>query len=414
MVHGRNASLLQWAHPLRQVISESCSAPNPVESMPSNQLQTPEPAEKLARIERYLLQDPINLGLLSDAIDLCIEQGRVAAARKYVDSALINFPDDMFLQCRHANVLMAEGQFDDAQRLFESLLLATPDPSLATNLAFIHFRQCRYEQAAATLAPYIAAPLLPMAAVTLYIRALHHVGDMTPAVAAAQGAMARGRADTEFLSAAALLFLDAGQAAEAERLSQAVFALGERTLEALVVGGTVALGHGDLANAADRFEAALAIQADNGRIWYGLGLISLMEQDLENAAVRLKRASELMPTDAGLLQAIGWSLILAHDLAGAQETFEQALSVNRNFSESHGGLAVVFALGGKLQLAEDAIERALRLDPHSLSARYAQMVISGTTTDSARFLKIAGKLLSGRKGLFGESMLDMFAKSRKR
>ncbi|MBA4152012.1 MAG: hypothetical protein C0509_05570, partial [Acinetobacter sp.] len=45
------------------------------------------------------------------------------------------------------------------------------------------------------------------------------------------------------------------------------------------------------------------------------------------------------------------------------------------FGETHGGLAVVDALDGKHDNARLGIRRALKLNPHSMSARYAEIVL---------------------------------------
>ena len=66
---------------------------------------------------------------------------------------------------------------------------------------------------------------------------------------------------------------------------------------------------------------------------------------------------------------MAWCNLMKKDLAAAQQNFEAAMALDRNFGETHGGLAVVLALQGRREEAKLSIERALRLDPQSLSAR---------------------------------------------
>jgi hypothetical protein len=101
---------------------------------------------------------------------------------------------------------------------------------------------------------------------------------------------------------------------------------------------------------------------------------------------------------------------LRGDLQQAEQTFAQVLAMDRNFGESHGGLAVVHALQGKKAQAAEGAERALRLDPESLAAVYARMVLSGDTHDPTRFKKLALRLLSARSGPFGGSLADAVVK----
>jgi Tfp pilus assembly protein PilF len=63
------------------------------------------------------------------------------------------------------------------------------------------------------------------------------------------------------------------------------------------------------------------------------------------------------------------------DVAGAATAFEQALALDRNFGETHGGLAVIAALQGRHEEARESIKRALRLDRQAMSAQYAEMLL---------------------------------------
>lgn len=68
------------------------------------------------------------------------------------------------------------------------------------------------------------------------------------------------------------------------------------------------------------------------------------------------------------------------------------------------------ALLGRNSDAEASIERALRLDPEGLSAKYAQMVLSGVTNDPDKFRKLALRIISSRPSLMGATLAQAFAK----
>jgi Flp pilus assembly protein TadD len=114
-----------------------------------------------------------------------------------------------------------------------------------------------------------------------------------------------------------------------------------------------------------------------------------------------------MPSHIGTWHLLGWSRILGRELDGARSAFDTALGLDRNFGESHGGMAVVLALQGQREQAEAAIERALGLDRDSLAARYAQMVLSGQTEDPERFRQLARRLMQTRQGAFGRTLSDL-------
>ncbi len=257
------------------------------------------------------------------------------------------------------------------------------------------------------MAPYVGAPDLSGDAVTLLVRAYHHVGDFDAGSALVDAHRERLAGDAVFLAAASLLYFDEGKVEQSAALSDAALLLGARPIEALVVNASLALGRTDAATAIERFNEVLAVNPREGRSWSGLGMASLLRRDLAGAAVQLEQAVRYLPQHIGTWHALGWCKLFSQDLEGAAQAFQTALGLDRNFGESHGGVAVVAAMRGERDVAEAAIERAVRLDPEGLTARYAQMILSGQTADPERFKAIADRLLRGRKTLSGESVADV-------
>ena len=375
-------------------------------------MQTPTstPAAELERVERYLAADPGNALLLGRAIDLCLSLGRIDTALEHADAALRLAPGDPFIQHRHGSVLIARGQLDEAARVFEVLLPQVGDANVAFNLALVRYRQHRFADARAALAPYMNAADVSAQTATLYLRILHHLGEFAEAHEVVRRQMPDCGNDAEFLSAASLLLFDDDQLEEAQRLSTAALAGGARPLEALVVAGSLALGRDEADTANALLNEALTLNPNDGRSWAGLGMASLLNGDTAGAKVHLERAVANLPTHIGTLHALGWCQIMRGELAQAEQTFRKALALDRNFGESHGGLAVVSALQGKKGEAEEGVQRALRLDPEGLSARYAQMVLSGVVNDPVKFRKLALRLVSRRSGPESYTLADALTK----
>jgi tetratricopeptide (TPR) repeat protein len=369
-------------------------------------MSTSTPAAELERTERYLESDPDNTLLLLKALDLCLYLGNVEAARRHADAALRVLPADPYIQHSHGNVLVAQGKLDEAALVFETLLQREGDMNIAFNLAYVRYRQRRFEQAQAALRKYIDSDDVSARAVTLFVRVLHHLGEFAEALDVVQRQMVRCAGDPEFLSAASLLLFDDDQLEEAQRLSSKALSSGARPLEALVVAGSIALGRDDAQAAAALFNEALTISPGDGRSWAGLGMASLLAGDSATAKKQLERAVVNLPTHIGTLHALGWCHITGGALNDAEQTFQKALALDRNFAESHGGLAVVSALQGKHTEAQEGVQRALRLDPESLSVRYAEMVMSGVVNDPVKFRKLALRLLSQRPGSTGSAAAD--------
>ncbi len=116
--------------------------------------------------------------------------------------------------------------------------------------------------------------------------------------------------------------------------------------------------------------------------------------DLAGALDAFRKAVASMPDHIGTWIGLGWSQFLSNQPQEARASFEEALRIDRNFAESHGALAVALARLGETQRARTEIELALRLDPKSLSARYAEAMLNGQASDPKAFLELARKVLS--------------------
>ncbi|MDB5874629.1 MAG: hypothetical protein JWQ07_4071 [Ramlibacter sp.] len=355
-------------------------------------------------------EDPSNPLLLIDAIDVALEAGDIPSARAHCDTALELFPEDPQVQHRQGNVLLAQGQLAQAQAAFEALLASSPDVNVAYGLAYALSGQGQHQNARAVLQPYVEAGDPPPHVLTLYLRMLHHLREIVPAIALAMLHAGRCSSDADFLAALSLLHLDNGELQEAQRLSLAALSGEKRPLAALAAAGTVALGHNDAAAATALFEEAVSRSPQDGRSWAGLGMASLLKNDLSNAREQLRFAEASMPKHIGTLHALGWCQLMRRELEDAGATFQRALALDRNFADTHGGLAAVAALQGNQQAAQDAISLALRLDAQCLSARFAQMVLAGDTADPVRFKQLAMRILAKQAGPFGVPVADILSR----
>lgn len=359
------------------------------------------------RTEGYLRVDPNNKPLLIRAIELNLAVANADGAMGHVNAALALFPDDPLIVCLKAHVLSAQRRWDDAAPIYEKLLHQLHDAKLAYSLANCQVWQGRHQAALATLAPYQQDPELPATTVTMLIRALHHVGQLERALDVVRQHHARLAAEPVFLAAASLVYLDLADVEQAAALCKAALASGERPLEALVTDASLLLAQSDAERAVERFQEALALNPEDGRIWSGIGQANLLTRDLVNAAMQLEKAVRLLPNHIATWHALGWCRLFRENLTGADQAFRHALEIDRNFAETHGAIATVAAKRGERGEAEAAIELALRLDAGCLSARYAQLVLSGVAEDTERFRAVALKVIKGRKNAFGVDLADI-------
>jgi len=89
------------------------------------------------------------------------------------------------------------------------------------------------------------------------------------------------------------------------------------------------------------------------------------------------------------------------------------MALDRNFGETHGGLAVVHMLQGKTELAEGEVKRALRLDPKCFSGRFAQSLLL-QKSDPEKAQAIVQGIMSSSVVEGGEKLQDILQRALKR
>lgn len=372
------------------------------------QSQLSQGAAALARLEKlqhYLQGDPGNITLLLDAIETALVAGALEQAERLSKDAAALYPDDTRVTAQRGHIMLERASYAEAADLFASINSASPHMTLAYNQAYALTRLARYQEAADVLLPY--AEIAPPPVMVALLRALHHAGHANQAAELAAKAESRMAGDADFLSAASLAYIDTGDAPTALRMAQQALAGAHRPMEAVVASATLLLGEGDQTQASALFQEAVTRQPRDGRSWSGLGMASLMARDLPSAREHLTRALDFMPRHIGTWHALGWCYLFMGLLDQAKSAFDSALALDRNFGDSHGGLAVVAAFSGDRAAAQKSIDRALGLDPTSLSARYAQMALGGQLDDPERFQLLARKLLSTRQSPLGTNLAGM-------
>lgn len=367
--------------------------------------------KRLDRFDSYLAQDPENAALVADAFDLALATGLLDRAAKYVDMATAQWPDDPYFLNRQAllhaankNWLLAESQLSDLCERYPQ------EPGLAVSLASVLFHTGQFERARAILEPLSTADALPIDGVAVLLRSLHHLHDLEAAGEVIERHRSALSQNADAAGSAALILLDRGDFSGAAHWSATALSLDTASAEGLVVAGVVALGRQDVDRAETLLNEALRLRPEEGRVWSGLGMASMLRVDIPTALQRLGKATELWPTHVGTWHALGWAHIAARDLPAAERVFRHALELDRNFGESHGGLAVVLAMQGRNAEAEVAAELGLRLDPGSMSARYASAILRGEVGDNEAFAKLAGRLLRNVDAPGGGNLADWVAR----
>jgi tetratricopeptide (TPR) repeat protein len=341
----------------------------------------PDLQDAIARFESYLQADPANALLWVEVGDLYHRSGRFDEAIACFEKALMATPGLAPARSRIASVLISLHRFSEAETLLRQLVEEGDHaPALLHNLGLTLYFQRRWGEAQECFQAAESGGLHAPGNLRYLAQSLHHQGEMEHAIATCEEwvKLSNSAQSKGFL---AVLEMDNGNMGAASQLAREVLAQDPDNTDAEVVVGTAAIENQDIAEALQHFDHVVRIEPDNGRGWLGLGLAHLHEQQHDQAITELQTATELMPSSAGTIVALGWAKLTQKDVLGAEKVFRNALEVDRNFSESHGGLAVTLVMLGKEAEAREEARIATRLDPHSFGAAYAR----------ALMLKMGGK-----------------------
>jgi len=381
-------------------------------SAPEAQLQASR--QRLDRLEGFLREDPSNTRLLVDAFDTALAAHAWERAHFLLAQGQAQHPADAGWRLREADFWMAQARLGEARAVLDALASAPNTPAglqavVTHNLALIDLQRGQYGDCVARLAPWMEAPPGPgpgraraasapdteRALQMLWLRGLHHLGETRRALAWALDAEQRRALDARAAGIASLIALDASAFDAARRWSSAAQDDADALpAEALVTQSTLALASRDADRALRFADAALQRHPRDGRAWSARAFALLLAGDLAAAREAFAQALAGMPAHIGTWHGQAWAELLAGDLAAAERSFQSALALDRNFAESHGGLAVVLAMRQRTQEAAIEIERARRLDPSNRAGRYADALLRGEIKEPADLQRFAQQMLA--------------------
>lgn len=366
-----------------------------------------------SQLERYygfLKQDQSNPHLRGEVADLHLRLGEFAEARKVLEEALGHWPDDAGLKSRLASVAIAQNNPDEAIDLLQKLRHSGSDhPVVRYNLAYAFMLTEHFAEAKDLLLTTLGFQQEVPGAQLLLARALHHLGEMDDAIKHARSYVAAHPEDSDGQGVLALLGLDSEDPVLAKEAGERALVSDPNNLYGLVTMGSLALAQQDDEQASSYFDRAVERHPKSGRAWSGKGLSAMLGMDLNGALEYFQNAVRHMPGHIGTWHSLAWCQILLNDLNGAQESLNKAMDIDRNFGETHGGLAVIAILQGRSDEAPDMIKRALRLDPRSFAARFAHSLLAGKS-DPKKAQQMIEKILRSPATPGGEPLKDVLTR----
>ncbi len=347
----------------------------------SSSSDAPQANGRLATLLVLLKHDPNNLSLLSDAAEAALQQNEPSVARDLID----RYAAQAELTPRERNLrglaLLQSGAFEEAAQVFGDLMSeGADDAGLRFNRAWC-LAKLRQPESALELLRDDDVLALPQAAM-LRVHALHDLGRVDEALSEAKRLVAVHPHHRGLLAAASVVGVDAEDLDFAGECARAA----PGNPDALTTLGTIALAEDRSADAAALFGQALEKDPDSPRAIIGAGLGKMIGGQYPQAASDIERGATIFGDHIGSWVAAGWAYIFSSDLAAARRCFDTALAIDHNFGETHGSLAVLDLIEGRVEEARREAQTARRLNAQSFSAALAQAMLlsSGGRADQAR------------------------------
>jgi len=353
-------------------------------------------SDSFSSLSHFHKLDPGNVAIVADLVDEAVRLGEADVAQKFLSVGLkldASYPKFLFEQAR---LHISRNEVADACRLLQGLLSSGVDNvGVRFNFAYALFLARDFQQARLVLLPLVETdPVSFLPSLLLMARLVYHDGDLGQVRALCERFLAFEADNAEALGLLALSFVDDEDFEQAEDFARRALLLDARNLEALVSLGNVGLSVQDLGQADQCFGQAVEFHPFSGRAWVGRGLVFMARQDLVEAEKALTVGLKYLSEHVGSWHVLAWCQIGLKNFVGAEYSFQQALALNRNFAESHGGLAVVAALQGKVEVAKEAIKRAKGLDVGGFAAPFAESLLLSGQGDVEKGQKVVDSLLA--------------------
>ena len=110
-----------------------------------------------------------------------------------------------------------------------------------------------------------------------------------------------------------------------------------------------------------------------------------------------------MSEHIGVWHIRAWCELLKGDFTQAETSFTQAMDIDRNFAENHGGLAIVAFHQGRFHEASHQAKLAEKLDKHNFSGRYATSLLLKRSGEEEKSEQSITQILSEDSHLDGFS-----------
>lgn len=319
--------------------------------------------EQYNRYRKYLEFDPENSQLLAQTIEVGLKFGEIQGAWELAQEAMKHFPDDTACRYQAVTAALASHHYADAIQWVSDILRTDSVPAWAQyDYAYALFQSADFDGAIAYITTVLSqADPVPRIEL-LMARSLHFKARYSEGESVVSTFLVSHPGDPEALGLQSLLLLDMGNSEGAGKAAEAALSQDDRQFEALLAMAVVQQGLRHFHKASELIDKALGIAPSVGRALSVKGQLLLAEGNHPGAMAAFEQAVKSMPSHIGTWHGLAWCYLLSDQFEKCREAFEAALLLDRNFAESHGGLALISHIMGDERKANEHLERALRLD----------------------------------------------------
>jgi tetratricopeptide (TPR) repeat protein len=371
-----------------------------------------ELSARFERLSSFLSQDPDNINLFHDWFEQGLQLGAFDQISVKLDQLIQNLPSDASLIFAKTKLLIAKGDFNQAIELCNSLIEnGIINTGVIYNKCWSQLNAGQHQEIidqASDLDKYVSEypPILLVLA-----RAYHHLGDMEQAITIVDRFISLMPDSPEAHGLKSMLMLDLGQYDGAKASADRSLELNPYNHEALITLSSVALTQQDPDEALKHLEANQKVMQQSGRMMLNYGQVLMLNMQFDQAEDALKQAVNLMPEHIGTWHALAWVQLVLDKVSDAKRCFERAMDIDRNFADSHGGLAIIAICEGDLDAADKRTKTAIRLDPMSASGRYAESLLLEKRGNPEEAKKRVTEMLTSTMGVDGKPITQHIAKA---
>ena len=332
------------------------------------------PDQAVEALKKGLQATPTSSALTKALITTLVLQARYQEAAKLGEKWIQQHPRDLDVQILYLHVRVLNDDEEIARPLAKKLLLAAPHDFMVLYLNGVLENRVGNYAAGRTYLEQ-AVPLNPNhynSRFNLGI-ALENLNEPQKAREQFEKALALGAAEPQVRFEYAKVLRTLGEtklAGEQLKLyQQEQKAQADRTMAANKVGqADKELADGDPKKAAELYRDAIAVVPENALLFYKLSVALDRVGDTTGEREALQKTVQIDPGMAIAHHQLGYLASRSGDFATAEGQFREAVRATPGYTEAWISLAATLGMESRYPEAQQAVQRALEIDPHNANA----------------------------------------------